>query len=288
MPNSSYIFITGATSGIGKAAAMQLASEGKVVIAASRNPRKGAALLSDFRELYPKAKGRIELVECNLGSFESIAMACEEIVESYHHVDAVINNAGVMLKDFQESHNGIEKTWQVNVLAPMLISHLLMPAFKHVLEPKLIFSSSGFHIGKVDLKDPEFQKKRYVSWQAYRQSKLALILLTRLLAPKLTEKDIGIYVQHPGLVNTGINRSSGFLLKLMFDTFAMPPEKGAQTLLHLASTPNDELISGEYYVNSRVKKSATGAYDLVHAEALHALVREYLKDYIGEGSLVFD
>ena len=121
MPNMKYIFITGATSGLGKAAALQLAAEGAVVIAASRNPDKGRDLLVAYRDLHPKGKGRIELVECNLASFASVSMACEEIAESYDHLDMIINNAGIMNFEYKETHDGIEETWQINLLTPMLI-----------------------------------------------------------------------------------------------------------------------------------------------------------------------
>jgi NAD(P)-dependent dehydrogenase (short-subunit alcohol dehydrogenase family) len=282
-----HIFITGATSGLGKAAALHLADEGAVIIAASRNPEKGAKLLADYREQFPKGKGRIELVECNLASFESISMACDEILESYDHLDAIINNAGVMARNFTETRDGIELTWQINLLAPLLISHLLIPKFKKALEPKLIFTSSGFHIGRIDLEDPEFIKKHYISWQAYRQSKLGLILLTHLLAPRLTEEGIGVYVQHPGLVNTDLARSSGRLLNLMFRLMGSSPEKGASTLLYLANTSNEDLISGEYYARSRVMKSSPSSYDLDKAEKLLGLIKKYLKKHITERSLIF-
>lgn len=287
MPNIKYIFITGATSGLGKAAALQLAAEGAVVIAASRNPEKGAKLLADYREQFPEGKGRIELVECNLASFESISMACEEIAESYDHLDMIINNAGVMARDFTETRDGIELTWQINLLASLLISHLLIPKFKKALEPKLIFTSSGFHIGRINLEDPEFKKRHYISWQAYRQSKLGLILLTRLLAPRLTEEGIGVYVQHPGLVKTDIARTSGRLLNLMLRLMGSSPEKGAETLLYLANTSNEDLISGEYYARSRVMKSSLSSYDLDKAEKLMETVKAYLEKYITEKSLIF-
>ena len=287
MPNSKYILITGATSGIGKAAALQLAADGAVVIATSRNKGKGADLLDDYRNGFPDGKGRIELVECDLASFESITMACEEILESYHHLDVLINNAGVMAYNFGQSQNKIEMTWQVNLLAPLLITHLLLPAFKKALEPKVIVSSSNFHIGKMDLKDPEFKGKRYVSWQAYRQSKLGLILLTRLLAPRFAEDGIGIYAQHPGLVKTNIDRSGPGIMKLLFSGFGISAEKGAQTLLYLANTSNDELVSGEYYTKSHVTESARGAYDMNAAEDLLDLAKDYLKKYITETSLIF-
>jgi NAD(P)-dependent dehydrogenase (short-subunit alcohol dehydrogenase family) len=287
MPNSRYILITGATSGIGKSAAMQLAADGAVVIATSRSKGKGADLLKDYRSSFPNGKGRIELVECDLASFESITMACEEILESYHHLDVLINNAGLMAYKRARSRDKIEMTWQVNLLAPALITHLLLPGFKTALEPKIIMSTSGFHMGKMDLEDPEFNHKKYISWQAYRQSKLGLILLTRLLAPRFTEDGIGIYAQHPGLVKTGIDRSGPGILKLLFSGFGMSPEKGAQTILYLVNSSNDELISGEYYTKSHVAKSAKGAYDMDEAEALLDVIKGYLKKYITEASLIF-
>lgn len=287
MPNQRYILITGATSGIGKAAAMQLAADGAVVIATSRSAGKGADLLEDYRKAHPRGKGRIELVECDLASFESISMACEEVLESYHHLDVLINNAGLMAYQFGQSRDKIEMTWQVNLLAPMLIIHLLLPGLKKAQEPKIIMSTSGFHVGRMDLEDPEFKNKRYVSWQAYRQSKLGLILLTRLLAPRFTEDEIGIYAQHPGLVKTGIDRSAPGALKMLFSGFGMSPEKGAETLLYLVNNSNEDLISGEYYTKSNVAKSAPGAYDLDEAEKLLELIKGYLKKYITEASLIF-
>ena len=287
MPNMKYIFITGATSGLGKAAAFQIASEGAVVIATCRNSGKGANLLEDYRKKYPKGKGRIELIECNLASFESIDMACEEVLDSYDHLDVIINNAGIMDGEHKKSRDKIEMTWQVNLLAPVLITHLLLPAFKKTLEPKVIFTSSNFHIGKVDLKDPEFKHKRYISWQAYRQSKLGLILITRLLAHRFTEDNIGFYAQHPGVVNTDISRSSVGLLKFMLNMIGLSPEKGAETLLYLARTSNEDLISGEYYTKSHVAKITNESYDLEMAEKLLSLIKKYLKKYITESSLIF-
>ena len=174
MTQQKYILITGATSGLGKAAAMHLAAEGAVVIAASRNAQKGETLLSDYRETYPKGKGRIELVACDLNSFDSISMACEEVAESYEHLDMIINNAGIMNFEFRESKNGIEETWQVNLLAPMLISHLLIHKFKNVLEPKLIFTTSGLHRGIID-----FRRSRVAQEKIHRLQMLQPVQIGR-------------------------------------------------------------------------------------------------------------
>ncbi len=282
-----HIFITGATSGLGKAAALHLASEGAVIIAASRNAEKGAKLLSDYRDKFPKGKGRIELVECNLSSFESITMACEEIAESYDHLDMIINNAGIMNYEWKETHDHIEATWQVNLLAPMLIAHLLIPKFKKALEPKLIFTTSGLHQGVIDFEDPEFKNKSFSSYKSYRQSKLGVILITRLLAHQLSEEEIGVYTQHPGMVNTDLGRSAGALSKLIFNWMGTTPEKGAETLLYLANTSNEDLVSGEYYTKSHVDKITNKSYDFDMAEKLLVLIKKYLKKHITEKSLIF-
>ena len=244
-------------------------------------------MLDDYRKKKPNGKGRIELVECDLTSLDSVSMACEEIVESYHHLDMIINNAGIMNFEFRESKDGIEATWQVNLLAPMLISHLLMPCFKEVLQPKIIFTTSGLHRGVIDFEDPEWRKKKFVGYKCYSQSKLGVILMTRLLAQKLDEKEIGVYTQHPGLVNTDLSRSAGAVSKLIFNWMGTSPEKGAETLIHLAETPSEELVSGEYYTQKHVAKTTKESYDLAMAEKLLTLIKSYLKKYITESSLIF-
>ena len=112
--------------------------------------------------------------------------------------------------------------------------------------------------------------------------------MTRLLAQQLDEKEIGVYTQHPGLVNTDLSRSAGWLSTFIFNRMGTTPEKGAQTLIYLAETPNDELVSGEYYTKGHVAKTAPGAYDMDQAEALLKIVKEYLNKYITESSLIFD
>jgi NAD(P)-dependent dehydrogenase (short-subunit alcohol dehydrogenase family) len=287
MPNMKHIFITGATSGLGKAAALQLASDGAVVIAASRNPQKGASLLADYREKFPKGKGRIELVECDLGSLASVSMACEEISESYDHLDMIINNAGIMIFERSETRDKIEATWQVNLLSPMLIAHLLVHKFKTSTEPKLIFTTSGLHKGTIDFEDPEYKNKKFVGYKSYSQSKLGVILMTRLLAQQLSEEEIGVYTQHPGLVDTNLSRSAGAVSKFIFNRMGTTPEKGAETLLYLATTPSEDLISGEYYTKKHVAQITKESYDLDMAEKLLELVKDYLKKYITEASLIF-
>ncbi len=280
------IFMTGATSGLGKVAACNIAAKGATLIAASRNPEKGEALLTYYKEQYPQGRGRIELVDCKLNSFESIAMACKEISESYKHLDMIINNAGIMNFEYKETQDGIEETWQVNLLAPILITHLLGDLLKASPEPKLIYTTSGLHQGTINFDNLEF-KDSFSSYKTYRQSKLGIILLTRYLAKQLAEKQIGVYCQHPGMVNTGLSRSAGWMSKLIFKWMGKTPEQGAETLEYLIETDSEELISGEYYTNCQVAKITKESYDMDMAKKLLDMVKGYLRDYITEKSLVF-
>ncbi len=109
----------------------------------------------------------------------------------------------------------------------------------------------------------------------------------RLLAQKLDEKNIGVYTQHPGLVNTNLSRSAGWLSKLIFNRMGTTPEKGAETLIYLAETPSDELVSGEYYTKKHVQKITNESYDLEMADKLLDLIKGYLKKYVTETSLIF-
>ena len=287
MLNSKHIFMTGATSGLGKAAALRMAADGALIIAASRNSEKGEALLADYRTQFPEGKGRIELIECDLDSFSSIQMACEEILDSYDHLDIVINNAGLMNYEYKKTKDGLEETWQVNLLAPMLISHLLLPKLEKALESKIIFTTSGLHQGVIDVEDPEFKHKKFSSYKSYRQSKLGVILMTRLLAQRLDEKHIAVYTQHPGMVNTDLGRSAGWLSKKIFDWMGTSAEQGAETLIYLAETSSEDLVSGEYYTKKHVAKITNESYDMDMAEELLALIKKYLKKYITEASLIF-
>ena len=118
------IFITGATSGIGLVAASELASNGNKVLATARNMDSGDKLLAHYRNNYPKGKGTIKIILCDLSSFESIVKACDQVRLENKCIDVLINNAGVWNFSYRESQNNIEETLQVNVLQshPLSIS----------------------------------------------------------------------------------------------------------------------------------------------------------------------
>ena len=142
------IFITGATSGIGLVASCELASSGHQIIATARNSESGNALKSHYNNNYPNGTGTIQIVICNLSSFESIVKACNQVRNENNCIDVMINNAGVWNFRYRETQNQIEETLQVNVLAPLLINYLLLDLLSKSNQAKSIFAASALHQGE--------------------------------------------------------------------------------------------------------------------------------------------
>lgn len=274
--NDKVIVMTGATSGLGKAAAKEFLKKGATLIVLYRNNDK---LISLQEEL--EGNGKLVGISCDLNSSESIKKACDEINEGYKKLDILINNAGLWSFDFEESNDGIEKTFQVNVLSPYILIKELKDLLLKSSSPKVITTASALYQGPIDFEDIEY-RENFSGYKSYRQSKLAVILLTRLLAKR--ESEILYVTQHPGLVSTGLVRGGNWFAKLFFKLFGKSPEKGAETLIHLVESPSDNLKSGEFYANQKVKKTSTKeSNDLELAEKLENEVRYYIEsklDYV--------
>jgi NAD(P)-dependent dehydrogenase (short-subunit alcohol dehydrogenase family) len=185
----------------------------------------------------------------------------------------LINNAGVWNNSFKESPEGIEETFAVNVLAPYLLFGNFIDLLRKTNNPQMITVSSGLHFGKINFADIEYRKK-FSGFHAYRQSKLAVILLTRLLSEKFSDAGIRINCMHPGVVNTQLGRHGNILFNSMFKLFGKSPEKGADTLVYLASSPDANNISGEYFENRKAKRTTAQSYDMQAAEKLLKIVEE--------------
>ena len=275
------IFITGATSGIGLETALALAADGNHIIATARSVEKGKILTDAYRERYKQAEGSFEIVICDLSSFDSIVAACDEVRSKHHKIDTIINNAGVWNFSYRTTKDNIEEILQVNVLAPLLINHLLFATLSESEDARTIFATSGLHQGDVQLDDLEFTEK-YSGFRAYRQSKLEVILLCRLLARRMEKYHVGVYCEHPGLVSTQLGRDAGWFSNLFFKLFGITPARGAETLIYLARQDKSSLVSGEYYYKKAVKKITPQSYDMQTAEKLLGKLKPYLLKYINK------
>lgn len=281
------IFITGATSGIGMAATCELASDGNNIYAAARNAERGNELLTHYKSYFPKGKGAIEIVPCDLSSFESVVSACNILKEKMNCLDIIINNAGVWNFKYKQSKNNIEETLQVNVLAPLLINHLLINLLSKSKEAKTISAASALHQGEVDFQNLEF-KSNFSGLKCYRQSKLEVILLCRLLSKKLEKANIGVYCEHPGFVSTKLGREANWFSNLFFRVMGTTPERGAETIIYLAEENKSKLTSGEYYSKKKVTKITPESYNMVIAQKLLNTLKPYIEKYLGNSSIIFE
>lgn len=270
--------ITGATSGFGVVIARHLVQKGYGLIVLGRSKEKLNALLADLKGLVPEST--VNCIVCDLSSFKSILLACKSVRAQYNAIDMLVLNAGLWNFQLVETEDSIEEILQVNLLAPLLLFQQLHDLIPTDNNSKVIFTSSGFHQGKINFNDIEYRKK-FSGFMAYRQSKLGIILLTRLLAATEKYSGISFYAVHPGLVNTNLSRNAGSFSKFFFKQFGKPVEKGALTHIYLIDLPNSELLSGGYYYNRKVAKTTPYSYNLEVATELFRIMENYISKAIG-------
>lgn len=263
--------ITGATSGIGVEIALHLVQKEYVLLILGRSTEKLHTLAKKLREKKPNCV--LKLITCDMSSFTSLSKACKEIIDSHSQIDLLILNAGIWNFKFNETEDHIEETLQVNVLAPMFIYKTLFEQLSN--QAKVLFTSSGLHQGTILFDDIEY-RRNFSGFKTYRQSKLALIMLVRLLAKEQTGKPISYYSVHPGMVNTNLGRNAGWFAQFIFKLFGKTTKKGAETHCYLIDQPIEKLVSGAYYANCKVLNTTSFSYDINEANKLHNQVENYI------------
>jgi len=271
--------ITGATSGIGKTTALGLAKLGMNVIFNTRDETRGQKVKDEL--IRQSGNQNIEVLFCDLGSFQSVCNFVNQVKSRYEKIDILINNAGVWTTKKELSEDGIEMQFAVNHLAPFLLTNNLLDWLKKASQGRIINVSSGVHYrGKIDLSDPEFIEKPYVSINAYTLTKIANILFTRELSKRLSETNITANSLAPGWVNTGLFRDTNLFVKIAARWLALSPEKGAETMIYLSGSDKVENVTGEYFSRNKIKRSGRVTYDAELATRLWTLSEEYVKDYL--------
>jgi retinol dehydrogenase 14 len=263
--NDKRVFITGATSGIGKETARGLARMGYSLVFTTHDERSGVETQKELRE--STGNQDIEVLFCDLGSFASIRRCCAEYQQRYPRLDVLINNAGVWDFRRRESSDRVERIFAINLLAPFLLTNLLLDEVRRSAPSRVVNVASGLHSGVVHFDDLEM-KKGWSGMRAYRQSKLGVILFTRLLAKKLAGSGVSVNCVHPGLVRTNLARDAPWAYRVGFQMFGKSPEVGARTSIFVASSPDVQHISGEYFADCKVAQSSPESYDLVVAQRL--------------------
>ncbi|MCX7710874.1 MAG: SDR family oxidoreductase [Clostridia bacterium] len=276
MSESKLALVTGANSGMGKAIAVALAKEDIHIIMLCRDQKRGEEAFNEVQTLSGSTK--VELMLCDLGSLSEIRRFCEEFKKRYGALQLLINNAGVILPGRHITRDGYELQFGVNHLGHFLLTNLLLETLKNGAPARIINVASGAHkIGRIHFDDIHL-RHNYTVWRAYAQSKLANILFTYELARRLEGTQVTVNCLHPGAVatNMGINRDTGFgrTITRILKPFFQSPEKGAETTVYLALSPEVEGVTGKYFYRKRPVSSSHESYSLETAKQLWCLSEE--------------
>jgi NAD(P)-dependent dehydrogenase (short-subunit alcohol dehydrogenase family) len=275
--------VTGATNGIGQATAQALAERGATVLVAGRNAEKVQATVEATRQ--KSGNPAVEGLTADLSAMAEVRRLADEVRARWGRLHVLVNNAGAVFAERQESAEGIEMTWALNHLSYFLLTNRLLDALRAGGEPgrsaRIVNVSSGAHWrGRLNFDDLE-SRKGYFSYSAYGQSKLANILFTRALARRLTGSGVTANAMHPGLVHTGFgsnNRQWFWRLVYFFvNRLALTPAQGAETAVYLATAPEVEGVTGQYFVKCRPAATSAAAQDEAAAERLWAVSERTVK-----------
>ncbi|MCS7012278.1 MAG: SDR family oxidoreductase [Chloroherpetonaceae bacterium] len=259
------VIVTGANSGIGFETAKALAKMGAQVGLVCRTAAKAEEAKAAILRAVPEAK--LSTFAADLASQAEIRRVAEEIKLTCPKIDVLINNAGVIENERKLSPDGIEMTFAVNHLAYFLLTHLLLDKIKAAAPSRIVNVSSAAHFGASINFDDLQGEKSYSAWRAYSQSKLANVLFTYELARRLAGTGVTANCLHPGVISTKLFRNFG-LFNTLAGIFLASPEKGAETSVYLASSPEVEGITGKYFDNKRAVPSSPASYNLEDAKRL--------------------
>ncbi|MCR4996514.1 MAG: SDR family oxidoreductase [Butyrivibrio sp.] len=260
--------VTGANSGMGMATVEALSDEGAKVIMLCRSEKRGKEALQKLSE---KKDRQLELMLCDLGDYDSIRSFVSRVKEKYKKIDVLVNNAGFISLDRQETKEGLERQFGINHIGHFLLTTELIDIMDK--GSRIVNVASGAHkTGKIHFDDINLTKG-YNVIKGYSQSKLANVLFTRELARRLKDKGITVNCCHPGAVatNIGIDRETGFgktitgLLKPFFQT----PAEGARTAIFLATDDSVKDITGEYFYRCNIAHSSRRSKDMNLAKKLY-------------------
>jgi NAD(P)-dependent dehydrogenase (short-subunit alcohol dehydrogenase family) len=248
------VVVTGATRGIGRAAATRLAQLGAEVVIVGRDESRLRETQADIA-----AKTRntsIGPVRADFASLDAVRRAASEIAERWRTIHVLINNAGINSAKRVVSADGHELTFAVNCLAPFLLTSMLMPSLLRADAGRVVNVSSVFaHFGRVRVDDIMFARKRYDATSAYTQSKLAGMMLTidfadRLLGTRVTVNDV-----YPGLVATDLLREHWYsmpVIRPLWSSFLLSPEQAGERLVHAATSPTLASMTGKAFAGADI------------------------------------
>jgi NAD(P)-dependent dehydrogenase (short-subunit alcohol dehydrogenase family) len=263
------VVITGATSGIGEVAAQRLAGMGARMVLIARDRTRGEAAVNRLRDLSAGIGHSIHYAD--LSRLAEMKRVAAEIAAAEPRIDVLINNAGALFGTRQTTADGLEQTFATNHMAYFVLTLGLRERLSAATPARVVSTASDAHRGyNLDFADLQLMKG-YAPMKAYGRSKLCNILFTRELARRWSGTGITANCLHPGFVATRFGDASGRLISSVLrvgKAFALSPEKGAETIVYLASSPDAASHSGEYFYKCRPETPTAGARDDAASERL--------------------
>ncbi len=268
------VVITGATNGIGLAAAEALAARGAKLAIVARSEARASAAVDRIRSA-AGAGAEVDVLLADLASQASVRALADEIGARYPRLDVLVNNAGGFFRRRQVTEDGFELTWAVNHLAPFLLTTLLLGRLRESAPARVVTTASRAHESAREIPFDQLQHDGGTGgFQRYPESKLANILFTAELARRLDGTGVTANCFHPGVVATGFNRNNGALMSFamtLIRPFMRPPERGAETLVWLVDSPDVAGESGGYFFDRRPVTPSAAARDAEAARRLWEL-----------------
>ncbi len=258
------ILVTGATDGLGRRVARELAAKGAAVLLHGRSPER---LEASLEELGRETGGEdLHPYLADLSSLAEVRDLADRILSEHDRLDALVNNAGIISREREESGDGHELTFAVNYLSHFLLTGLLLPLFKHSAPARIVNVASAGQ-SPIDFDDPMLERG-YDAMGAYTRSKLAQVMFTMELAGRLQGAGVTMNALHPAsLMDT----------KMVRDTFGYTMstvEEGVEAVVRLAASPELEGVTGRYFDGTREARANRQAYDAEARRRLWALSEE--------------
>jgi retinol dehydrogenase 12 len=258
------VVLTGATRGIGQAAAVELARRGAEVALVGRDPERVAAVAREATEAAPGATVHQHVADLTLMS--EVRRLAGELRDRHGHIDVLANNAGALFGSRKVTGEGFEQTFALNHLAPFLLTNLLRDRLGGA---RVVTTASDAHKGgRLDLDDLQWERS-YAAMRVYGTTKLCNILFTRELARRAPELHANCF--HPGTVRTGFGKNDNGIWRIL-TTLAGPffrsPERGARSLVWLAVSDESANLTGEYIEDEKVAQPSAQARDDALAQRL--------------------
>lgn len=266
--STTTVLITGSTDGVGRMVATRLATIGARVLVHGRSDVKARETVSEIQRLAPQSQ--VEFYRADLASLDDVRRLGHDLAAAHDRLDILINNAGVGFgppgAPREMSRDGYELRFAVNYLAPFLLTHLLLPTLRRSAPSRIVNVSS---IGQAPIDfDDVMLGRHYDGQRAYRQSKLALVMFTFDLAAVLQGTGVTVNALHPAtLMNTKMVSEAGVRPRSTV-------EEGADAILHVATSPALEDVSGRFFEGQRESRAHAATYDARTRQQLRMLALE--------------